>query len=150
MTWATLRKHLGPSSLLLIICTSLTGLLVYQELVTFVVTRPTTTSSEEQSLNEETFPEVSACLEPAFNSGTAKKHGYNINTYYRGSMDGQRFVGWNGEGGLQDSADILDDILTMKLDQQLVRAEFQVQGGASLPARISYKPPVFPLGDAYL
>ena len=65
-------------------------------------------------------------------------------------MDGQRFVGWNGEGGLQDSSDILDDILTMKLDQQFVRAEFQLQGGASLPARISYKPPVFPLGDAYL
>ena len=90
MTWLAIRRHLSPTSLIQLLCTSLTVFLIHQELVTFLITRPTTTSSEEQGLDHSTFPEVSVCLEPAFSAAAAEKYGYDINNYYRGAVAGQR------------------------------------------------------------
>ena len=103
-----------------ILCTFLTLGLVYQELYTFSVERPTTVSTEEGTLNEDDFPEVVICTEPGLDLRAVKKHGYLMDTFYRGSSDGQKFVGWNGVKGEKSSEDILDEVLTIN-DTSLIR-----------------------------
>ena len=61
MIHPTLRKHCSLSSLVQLLCILLTVFLIYQELVTFMVTRPTTVSSEEMALDHDTFPEILVC-----------------------------------------------------------------------------------------
>ena len=48
--------------------------------------------------------------------------------FFRGSTDGSRFVGWLGTAGQNDSAAVLNDILTMKLDDNSFSASFLVNG----------------------
>ena len=115
MIHPTLRKHCTINTLVQLLCTLLTLLLIYQELVTFTVTRPTTVSSEEKILDPETFPEISVCLEPGLNSTAISDLGYQ--SFYRGSMDGQRFVGWNGMKENNNIGNIVEDMMTMKMDQ---------------------------------
>jgi hypothetical protein len=55
------REQCTVTKVLGLLCTGLTLFLVYQELVTFTVTRPTSVSSERARLDSSTFPEV---LEP--------------------------------------------------------------------------------------
>ena len=76
-------------------CTVLTFLLICQELFTFVVTKPTSMSTQEKELQMKDLPEVFICLEPGADIKVLKKYGYHPNVYYRGSsMD--KFIGWNG------------------------------------------------------
>ena len=60
MLHPTLMKHCTFSSL--------TVFLIYQELITFMITRPTTVSSEEKTLDQDTFPQILVCLDPGLNS----------------------------------------------------------------------------------
>ena len=115
MIHPTLRKHCTINTLVQLLCTLLTLLLIYQELVTFTITRPTTVSSEEMILDQDTFPEISVCLEPGLNSTAISELGYQ--SFYRGSMDGQRFVGWNGRRENNSIDNIVEDMMTMKMDQ---------------------------------
>ena len=71
-----------------IFCTLLTLLLIGQELFTFVIVKPTTTSKEEKDLESSDLPEVVVCLEPGFDTEVLKNYGYKTLAYYRGSMDG--------------------------------------------------------------
>ena len=83
------------NTLFTLICTILTLLLICQELFTFAVVKPTTTSQEEKELETNDLPDVVFCLDPAFDSVNLTRFGYRRDSYFRGSqswMDGD-FVG---------------------------------------------------------
>ena len=104
--WLTARKFFT------LICSLLTVFLLAQEVFNFAITRPTSTAKEEEQLKASDIPDVVVCPEPGFNSSAFEKHGYlHFATYYRGSMDGDKFVGWNGNGK-ESSQDILEDVLS--------------------------------------
>ena len=58
---------------------------------------------EEKVLRSTDIPETVICAEPGFDSDVLEKHGYTL-MYYRGSMNGQDFVGWNGRENESNSA----------------------------------------------
>ena len=97
------------------ICILLTLFLVCQELFIFAVTKPTSTSNEEKGLEIIDFPEVVICLEPGFDANVLKKYVYQTDTYYRGSMNRNTFVGWNGgKEETKSSREILEEALIVK------------------------------------
>ena len=109
-----LGKHLNFGNILTLVCSLLTLLLISQELYSFLVIKPTTTSKEEKELQPSDLPEIVLCLYPGFDSNVLEKYGYTINKYYRGSMDGKKFVGWNGnQTESKSSEDILEQILVV-------------------------------------
>ena len=110
---------------LALVCTSLTLLLVYQELYTFSIARPTTISTEEGIIEKEDLPEVVICSEPGLDLKVVDRYGYKRDTYYRGSHDGKKFVGWNGVKNEKPSEEILEDVLTIK-DTSLLRSDREV------------------------
>ena len=74
----------------------LTLFLICQEMYHFFAIKPTTTSQEEKELRTSDIPETVLCADPGFDGDVLQKYGYKTNTYYRGSMDTDKFVGWNG------------------------------------------------------
>ena len=109
----TAKHLLTASNFFTLDCSLLTIFLLSQELYNFAVTKPTSTAKEEEQLKASDIPDVVACLEPGFNSSAFEKHGYmHFATYYRGSMDGDKFVGWNGNGN-KSSQDILEDVFLL-------------------------------------
>ena len=96
------------------VCTILTALLIFKELFSFAVLRPTNTYQEEKQLDRSDLPEVVVCPDPAFDLDDLRKHGYEKTySYYRGSADGTKFLGWNGGEGVGNlsSEKILEDVL---------------------------------------
>ena len=93
-------------------CSLLTLLLIYQELFSFLVLKPTRTSTEEKGLTIDDFPDVVICLEPGFQSNVLEKNGYIAHKYYKGEMN-KKFFGWNGNG-TKSSVEILEDALLVK------------------------------------
>ena len=85
------------------LCSLLTVFLICQELFNYVVEKPTITSMEEKVLRSTDIPETVICAEPGFDSDVLEKYGYSL-MYYRGSMNGQDFVGWNGRENESNSA----------------------------------------------
>ena len=96
-------------TLFTLVCSVLTILLLLQELYNFVITKPTSTSIDEKQLETADIPDVVVCIDPGFNKTALEKYGYS-GTYYRGSMDGEKFVGWNGNGS-KSSHEILEEVL---------------------------------------
>ena len=99
-----------------LVCTILSALLIFQELFSFAVTRPTITYQEEKELDRSDLPEVVVCPDPGFDSDDLRKHGYEKTySYYRGSADGTKFLGWNGGEKVRNlsSHDILEDVLIL-------------------------------------
>ena len=94
------------------------ALLIFKELFTFGVKKPTITFQEEKELDEADLPEVLLCPQPGFSSANLRRHGYEKTySYYRGSADGDKFIGWNGVNKNLSSLQILEDVLI--LDNQL-------------------------------
>ena len=94
------------------VCSMLTILLICQELDTFVNIKPTSTSKEELELVGADIPETVLCANPGFSSDVLQRYGYASNTYYRGSMDTEKFVGWNGgKNENKSSRSILEEAL---------------------------------------
>ena len=149
-----LRENLTLTFLLQLLCTSLTLILLYQEVVTYTVTRPTMSSSEQTALEDETFPKVTFCLDPALSKANAKRYGYDVTMYYRGEMKVQQngFVGWNGVATNESSLDILEDILTLKRDMTLFKAWYTGDDlhGDKYIANISYTKPTYPIGRCFV
>ena len=98
-----------------VICALLTLFLICQELFTFVVEKPSTTSREEKDIDINDIPEVVICLEPGFDTKVLEKYGYNdVGLYYKGIVDGE-FVGWNGnKNKTKPSIDILEEALIVQ------------------------------------
>ena len=108
-----LQNHLNLKNCFTLVCLSLTLLLIYQELVTFSVTKPTATSKEEKKLDTSNLPEVVICLDPGFDTAIMHKYNYTPVRYYRGADSEDKFLGWNGGGSENESSqDVLDEILT--------------------------------------
>ena len=128
-------------------CSVLTLLLLFQELYNFVVTKPTSTSQEEKQLKTSDIPDVVVCLDPGFNSSALEKYGYTIGTYYRGSMDGKEFVGWNGNGN-KSSQDILENVLSAGVNFQslLSFATFRRDNVDSVGAHFELRTLAYPYG----
>ena len=146
-----MRRLFNMSYLFQLVTVSLTFYLIYKVFFTFLVTRPTATSSEQEPLDSDSFPEVSVCIDPGLDYGAVARHGYSTAYYYRGSTDGQKFVGWNGEKGERNSSEILNDVLTIKKGQQLVEAWYDISEISSkVNAIISYTTPTLPLGRCIL
>jgi hypothetical protein len=82
------KQYITLTNLFKILCTALTLFLMYQELRNYAVTKPTVTSSELTDLDSIPFSDISVCLNPALDANALINHGYKIDTYYRGSMDG--------------------------------------------------------------
>ena len=148
-----LRHHWTVPSCLQVICTSVTLVLIIQELIIFTVVRPTSTSTEEVQLDKDTFPDVTICRDPAFSHQGMEKHGYN-GFYYRGSMDrdlGHKFVGWNGKSNAHNSSEILEDVLMVKQDQRLIEADIYLYNNVTpFKANITNTLPIFPKGRCQL
>ena len=112
--WQTIKDLFKITHLFAITCITLTSLLVYQELVNFIIRKPTTTSTEEKSLQNEDLPEVLVCAEPGFNLEAQRRFGYGRHQYYRGFI-GDKFAGWNGgKDEKKSSREILDEIFAIK------------------------------------
>ena len=106
--------HISLKNFFSLICTSLTLYLVYQELYTFSISRPTTISTETGIFEKDDLPELVICSEPGLDIKAVEKYGYRMDKYYRGSYDGQKFVGWNGVKKDKSSNQILEELLTIK------------------------------------
>ena len=107
-----MKEHFELRKVFALLCAILTLILIYQQLVAFAITKPTSSFREEKKLESRDLPEVVLCFEPGFDSKVLEKYGYSI-LYYSGSMDGA-FVGWNGgENETASSKDILDDVLVV-------------------------------------
>ena len=107
-----LQQILDLRKVFTFLCAVLTLLLIFQELFAFAITRPTSNFQEEKDLQTGDIPEVVLCFEPGFDFSKLERYGYNSDTYYRGSMDGKSFVGWNGDE-TKSSKDILEEILVV-------------------------------------
>ena len=109
-------SHLNLKNCFTLVSLSLTLFLIYQELVNFSVTKPTTSSKEKKKLDTSMLPEVVVCFDPGFDAEIMLKYNYSLIKYYRGAVSQdskEKFVGWNGGGSEKKaSKNILDEILT--------------------------------------
>ena len=111
-------KHITLRNLFTSACALISAFLIYQELYRYLIVKPTTTAKEEKEIRLSDIPETLICREPGFNITVLQKYGYfTYDTYYRGSMDGTHFVGWNGLKNESKSANsILEEALTVNTD----------------------------------
>ena len=130
------------------VCSGLTFFLLTQELYNFAITKPTSTATGEEQLRASDIPDVLACLDPGFNSSAFEKHGYMLHaTFYRGSMDGDKFVGWNGNEN-KSSQDILEDVFLAgdNFQSLLSYASFRRDNVDYVGANIELKTLAYPHG----
>ena len=104
-------------ALISIVCTFY---LLFLVVVNFAVVRPTSTSKERVDIDSSNFPDVVACLDPPYNNKALERFGYLPWTYYRGGSKDGFFIGWNGLNGTHDSAQIMDEILNLAVDEDLI------------------------------
>ena len=110
--WHICKHWLTVRNFFTLVCSLLTVFLLTQEVYNFAITRPTSTAKEEEQLKASDIPDVAVCPDPGFDSSAFEKHGYmHLDTYYRGSMDGEKFVGWNGNRK-KSSQEILEEVLS--------------------------------------
>jgi hypothetical protein len=111
--------------------------------------RPTTSSRSVEPFTGSDFPEVSICVEPAFQGEAATRAGYTSpNLWYRGVRGNgdTRFIGWVGDGGNGD-ANLPEDIITIKKDSRLGTAKVRLTGKSSRQiAELVLPNPVYPVG----
>ena len=122
INYSHLQRFCSVKNVFTLVCTILTALLIFQELFSFAVTRPTITYQEERELDRSDLPEVVVCPDPSFDLEDLRKHGYEKTySYYRGSADGTKFLGWNGPFNEEEkvrnlsSHDILEDVANLKI-----------------------------------
>ena len=96
------------------VCTALTLLLIFQELYSFAVIKPTSISTEEKVLQPNDLPEVVICADPGLDPKSIEKYGYDRDKYYRGSIDGDKFIGWKGTQNKKTVLEILEEVLIVK------------------------------------
>ena len=149
-----LREKLTITFLLQLLCTTLTLILIYQELETFTVSRPTMSSVEQRAMDKNSFPEVTVCLDPSISKDQAQRNGYDITVYYKGMQNtNTSFVGWNGVDEHMNSIDILEDILTLNPEMDLIWAYFTTvlrdQTGF-VNVNVTYTKAVYPVGKCAL
>ena len=73
------------STLFKLLCISCTVYMVTLEVRSFLLERPTLTSSEIVDYMNSDFPEVTICSSPSFNETIASELGYSVSYFYRGT-----------------------------------------------------------------
>ena len=73
------------STLFKLLCILCTVYLVSLEVRSFLLERPTLTSSEIVDYRSSDFPEVTICSNPSFNETIASGLGYSVSYFYRGT-----------------------------------------------------------------
>ena len=89
------------------------------------------------------------CMEPGLDSDVLKNYGYRVTTYWRGSMDTRKFVGWNGDGTENKSSHaILEEALTVHRDFRFVfmSISFRKDHVTRVSADTKFKTLVYPYG----
>ena len=81
MCYIWLIELLSLKKVFTISCALFALFLICQELFTFAVTKPTSTSKAERDLKIDDLPEVVICLEPGLDSDVLKTYGYDIRSY---------------------------------------------------------------------
>ena len=124
-------------------------ILIYQELVNFLVTRPTSDFKEEKKLESKDIPEVVLCLEPGFNSKVLNDYSYKAATYYRGTMGyTTSFVGWNGgENETSSSKDVLVAESRFLNDSTLITGYFTENHFNGVVAESKIRTLTYPFGN---
>ena len=116
--------HSVFKNLFTLLCLTITLFLIYDLLETFLIERPTTTTTIERELETIDLPNVVVCLDFGFSNASAIKYGYNVSFYWEGLTNtvllGGRFVGWNGvESDNKSSRNILKEMFLFP-DRQVV------------------------------
>lgn len=136
------------------ICTLLTILLLFQESFNFLVTKPKVTSNAEKDLDITDLPEVVICLEPGLNTAVVGKYGYKEH-YDMGSVDGKKFVGWNGnENVTKSSNEIFEEALIVKTQhinetKFITWASYRDQKQDYFPIAVRLRTLSFPYGRCF-
>ena len=140
------------ANLFKVICALLTLSLICQELFTFVVEKPTTTSREGKDLDKNDIPEVVICLEPGINTTVLEKYGFSRLSYYRG-INGGKFVGWNRDETMSAN-EILEEALIVKEEHiessKFIRiATYRSRGNRGEKLEISLRMLSWPFGRCF-
>ena len=61
-----LKKNITVSSIIKLVCIVFTSIFIYQELLTFFVTKPIVTTTDSEPLSLKNIPEILVCANPAF------------------------------------------------------------------------------------
>ena len=139
-------KYFTVRNFVTLICSLLTIYLTYQEMYTFLIIKPTGTAKEEKQLKTADLPEVVVCMDPPIDLNELRQYGYDSH-YYRGSIDGDKFVGWNGdENENKSSFDILEDVLVVNMDFRSVlrSAKFRRENFEKVGADIKLRTLAYP------
>ena len=147
-----LKEHFKLRKVFTLLCTILTLILIYQQLVAFTITKPTSSSREERKLESRDLPEVVLCFDPGFDPKVLESYGYSV-TYYRGSMNARAFVGWNGgENETKSSKDILEDVLVVDAQGHNLKSSMFWLGRFTedhvdfVPSEVNVRTLAFPFG----
>ena len=130
---------------------ALTSYLLIEEMIVFLVIKPTLTSLTQTNIKPETFPEILICPEPAFDLDALTRYGYRLNLYYSlGISDVNRLlIGWLGNQtdiNVNKVADDISKIKTIADCPQLV-AKFEIDGNlVDIPVRFNLTKVKFPTG----
>ena len=80
-----------------LLCIACAGYLVIDNLLDYLIIRPTFSSLENKHLLPEDIPDILVCREVGFNHEKLLKYGYKkVSKYNDGVAINRKFVGWNG------------------------------------------------------
>ena len=107
-------------------CTFITLIMIYKEIHTFAVVKPTITIQETDSISMDTFPRVFACTQKPFDTNALLGNGYSTEMLRYGlgvlgpvkSKEELKTTGWSGNGTL-NSIDLLDQLVSIKSEREI-------------------------------
>ena len=107
-------------------CTFITLIMIYKEIHTFAVVKPTITIQETDSISMDTFPRVFACTQKPLNTNALLGNGYSTEMFRYGlgvlgpvkSKEELKTTGWSGNGTL-NSIDLLDQLVSIKSEREI-------------------------------
>jgi len=89
---------------------------IYEEFYTYLVLKPTFTTSSKRELEYDDFPEIIVCPEPAIDVKAAKSKGYRegIERFFYGMLeDGNATVSWSGNAS-EDVKKVYEELSILK------------------------------------
>ena len=107
-----------------------TSYLLYEEFFTFLIEKPTHTSSSKVKVGPQDYPDITICPFPSWNQEELKKLGYVQNFHYsKGRLHESTMFGWSGNSTEISLESVIDQISILKnqtecpLTRVLMRSE---------------------------
>ena len=92
-----------------------TSYLLYEEFFTFLIEKPTHTSSSKVKVGPQDYPDITICPFPSWNQEELKKLGYVQNfDYSKGTLHGSTMLGWSGNSTGVTLESVIDQISILK------------------------------------